>query len=133
MPNIIMADEKGGSPVSWGSFHTERVTAGENSASNFINAYSYVAGLRQNTTGKVIAIKRITDESPSPANNEFCGLFAENLTEFSINYAGFLGDGWRYKNGSYQQASQVTSNYDAVITSGSVFDVVSVAWDTSFT
>lgn len=116
MSNIIMCDAKGGSSTElndvWGRIYVEKVTVGENSITNMAAARALVTSIRSDTSGSVVEIWRINEESPAPRENEFGG------QTFNVQ-------GIRYKTGTWNYNTGMAANYDAVLQSGSVFYIVS--------
>lgn len=124
--NIIMADvPSGGLSGEWGEAYVEKLTIGENSITNMSAAITLVASRRADTTGVFVFIRRRNTESPNPANNEFGGCY---LTESLIG-TGRIGI--RFKEGVWRTDTGLTTNYDAFISAGSVFDVVSIVQKTA--
>ena len=101
----------------WGRVYVEKVTAGENSVENMSSATTYISSLREDTSGVVFGMYRINSESPSPAFNEFGG--GRLASESSVNLA-------RYRNGSWSYGIGNSYQWDAHITKGSVFYVLSI-------
>ena len=103
----------------WGRIYVERITIGENSVANTISAVNLIAGKRSDTSGNVFMIRRVSG-SPAPANNEFGG-FIPNPTVTTAPKA------YRYRSG--WSTAGISAGYDAVISSGSVFDVLSLKFN----
>lgn len=115
----------GGSPASsrqllgdWGRIYVERITIGENTVASTLAAINFIAGKRSDTSGNVFAIRRASG-SPTPAINEFGG--------FSTT-TGYVITAYRYRNGWV--STTIGSNYDTVLTPGSIFDVLSLKFNT---
>ena len=104
----------------WGRIYVERITIGENTVANTLAAVNLIAGERSDTSGNVFMIRRVSG-SPAPENNEFGG-FRPNPTASTAPMA------YRYRN-SWTTTS-VSAGYDAHITPGSVFDVLSLKFNT---
>lgn len=121
MPNIIMADQPNGTKLSgnWGEIYHEQVTVGTNSVTNVKAAFNLIIGSRFDNSGTVFAIRRVSSESPNPAADEFGGVFVKSTP--AITPIRFRGGHW--------VESGFTSEYDAVISNGSVFDVLSMKYN----
>lgn len=122
MPNnIIMADvPSGGLSGEWGEAYVETVTIGENSVTNMSEAISLVVSSRADTTGTFVFIRRRNAESPRPVEDEFGGVYVGASLNPPARY------GIRFRNNRWATAVGVATAYDVVISSGSVFDVVSI-------
>ena len=124
MPNnIIMADvPSGGLSGDWGKTYVETVTIGENSVTNMNDAVSLVVSSRADTTGTFVFIRRRNADSPEPVENEFGGVYLKGVA---------VRAGIRFKTGAWRLGTGVAASYDAIISAGSVFDVVSIVQETA--
>lgn len=119
MPNnIIMADvPSGGLSGDWGEAYVETVTIGENSVTNMADAALLVASSRVDITGVYVFIRRRNADSPQPVENEFGGVYLRKV-------GGVVGI--RFRAGDWRTGTGAATNYDAIISAGSVFDVISI-------
>jgi hypothetical protein len=110
----------------WGKAYVETVTIGENSVTNMFDAATLVASKRADKTGVFVFIRRRNAESPYHANNEFGGC------SLDTNITGTARSGMRFRDDRWSTGVGMATNYDAVISAGSVFDVVSIVQNKKF-